>query len=157
MKTFILKTTQCCLTLLRTENYFLYSHTFTLPKCQSKYLDHLPMQWKPIVPFFLNPYPFLSAVRPDAIYLLFTCWVHVSELLTVDFEEFSFLSSPAYSLLVPTPCIQVHSSNNCCNAWVDLQNLETLLTLCIYPKKIRKNCMDDKNLSSFTRLRKMAA
>ena len=107
----------------------------------------LPMQGK------LHSLPFLSVIQPGAVYPLrplSACWVHISELLLVDFEEFSFSSSPAHSLLPPIPmqhmCMnrRLHSSTACCNAWVDKRTSESLKCCQLhtyFQKRVKEICI----------------
>ena len=106
--------------ILRTEHYFLYSYTFTLPKCQCKYLNHQSaMQRKPGSFFF--SLPTLSIGHPIICYL-------------PPVQVFGTRYTPTAR----------------CNVWVDhmyLQILETLPTLSQHPRKLG---MRNKNLASFT-------
>ena len=53
------------------------------------------------IPFFIIPYfsvgHLIRCYSPTVF--MSACWAHVNDLLLVNFEEVSFLSSPAYSLL----------------------------------------------------------
>ena len=87
---------------LRTEQFFLHSHAFTLPKCQSKYSQLLIHLCKgSLALFFSYSQPFLLVIH--AIYSVSAFWTCASKLLPVDFEEFFY-----FQAVLPTHLCHLH-------------------------------------------------